>query len=79
MAVYTFDELTYAVIYSDDGYVQYNEMSSGSALETDHVVELFTEEAAAKARAEELGYVFVDPTPPPPLPIPTEPVNTDGR
>lgn len=61
MALYTFDELTYAIIYSDNGYLQYSEMDAGTALETPRTVELFTDEAEAKARAEELGYVFVDP------------------
>ncbi len=62
MALYTFDKLTYAIIHSDDGYLQYSEMNAGTALETPHTVELFTDEAEAKARAEELGYVFYDPT-----------------
>ena len=62
MALYTFTELTYAIIHSDDGYLQYSEMNAGTALETPRTVELFTDEAEAKARAEELGYVFDDPT-----------------
>ena len=58
MALYTFDELTYAIIHSDDGYLQYSEMNAGTGLSTLRTVELFTDEAEAKARAEELGYVF---------------------
>lgn len=65
MALYTFDELTYAVIHNEDGYLQYDEMDPGTELVTPHTVETFTDEALAKARAEELGYVFVDPTAPP--------------
>jgi hypothetical protein len=65
MAHHTFDELTYAVIHSDDGYLQYSEMEPGTALVTPHTVETFTDEALAKARAEELGYVFIDPNAPP--------------
>lgn len=61
MALYSFDELTYAVIHNDDGYLQYSEMDAGTELETPHTVETFTDEATAKARAEELGYVFPEP------------------
>lgn len=61
MALYTFDELTYAVIHGDDGFLQYSEMESGTELETPHAVETFTDEAAARARAIELGYVFPEP------------------
>lgn len=71
MALHTFTELTYAVIHNDDGYLQYSEMEPGTALETPHTVETFTDEAAAKARAEELGYDFTEPgldLPEPPLP-----------
>jgi hypothetical protein len=68
MALYTFTELTYAIIHSDDGYLQYSEMTAGTALETPRTVELFTDEDEAKARAEELGYVFVDPDAIPDLP-----------
>ena len=61
MALYSFDELTYAVIHNDDGYLQYSEMDAGTELVTPHTVETFTDEALAIARAEELGYVFLDP------------------
>lgn len=61
MALYNFDELTYAIIHSDDGFLQYSKMDAGTALETPRTVELFTDEAEAKARAEELGYVFPEP------------------
>lgn len=61
MALYTFDELTYAVIHNEDGYLQYDEMDPGTELVTPDTVETFTDEALAKARAEELGYVFTDP------------------
>jgi hypothetical protein len=65
MALHTFTELTYAVIHSEDGYLQYDEMSPGTELVTPHTVETFTDEDEAKVRAEELGYVF---GPPPGLP-----------
>ena len=61
MTLYTFTELTYAIIHSDDGYLQYSEMDAGTGLETPRTVELFTDETEAKARAEELGYVFDGP------------------
>jgi hypothetical protein len=70
MALYTFDEQSYAVIHGDDGYLQFSEMGAGTELATPYDVEIFTDEAEAKARAEELGYVFVDPNAllEPPLP-----------
>lgn len=58
MATYIFDELTYVIIHSDDGYVRYREMGEGTGLSSSRTVEVFTDEAEAKARAEELGYVF---------------------
>lgn len=61
MALHAFTELTYVVIHGPDSYLQYNEFDAGAALETPHTVETFTDEAAAKARAEELGYIFPDP------------------
>lgn len=61
MALYTFDELTYAVIHNEDGYLQYSEMDPGTELVSPHTVETFTDEVLAKTRAEELGYVFPDP------------------
>ena len=61
MAQHTFSELSYVVIHSDDGYLQYSEMEPGTALVTPHTVEIFTDEAAAKARAKELGYDFTEP------------------
>jgi hypothetical protein len=67
MALHTFTELTYAVIHSEDGYLQYSEMEPGTELVTPHTVEIFTDEAEAIARAEELGYVFPDPDAPEPL------------
>jgi hypothetical protein len=61
MAVHTFTEQSYVVIHNDDGYLQYSEMEPGTELVTPHTVEIFTDEAEAIARAEELGYVFPDP------------------
>ena len=61
MAAYTFTEDSYVVIHNDDGYLQYSEMEPGTELVTPHTVEIFTDEAEAIARAEELGYVFPDP------------------
>jgi hypothetical protein len=71
MALHTFTEQSYVVIHNDDGYLQYSEMEPGTELETPHTVEIFTDEAEAKARAEELGYVFPDPDA---LPEPLEPL-----
>jgi hypothetical protein len=68
MAAYTFTEDSYVVIHNDDGYLQYSEMAPGTELVTPHTVEIFTDEAEAIARAEELGYVFPDALPEPPLP-----------
>jgi len=62
MALHTFTELTYVVIHGADGYLQYSELDSGTELETPHTVEIFTDETLAIARAEELGYVFLDPS-----------------
>ena len=67
MALHTFTELTYVVIHGADGYLQYSELDSGTELETPHTVEIFTDETLAIARAEELGYVFLDPDAPEPL------------
>jgi len=71
MAVHTFTEDSYVVIHNDDGYLQYSEMEPGTELVTPHTVEIFTDEAEAIARAEELGYVFPDPDA---LPEPLEPL-----
>lgn len=58
----TFDDLTYVVIYDDDGFVQYMECEPGTGLGTGQpYVEQFTNEVDAKSRAIELGYVFSDP------------------
>jgi hypothetical protein len=73
MALYTFDEQSYVVIHSDDGYLQFSEMGAGTELVTPYDVEVFTDEAEAKARAEELGYVFIDPSAPPEPPLPPLP------
>ena len=43
-------------------------MNPGTELVTPHIVEIFTDEAEAKARAEELGYIFPDPDALPELP-----------
>jgi hypothetical protein len=43
-------------------------MGPGTELVTPHTVEIFTDEAEAEARAEELGYVFPDPDALPELP-----------
>jgi hypothetical protein len=61
MAVHTFTEQSYVVIHNDDGYLQYSEMEPGTELVTPHTVEIFTDEDEAIARAEELGYVFLEP------------------
>jgi hypothetical protein len=58
MALHTFNTLTYVVVHSNDGYLQYTEMPSGTELVTPHTVETFTDEDEAKIRAEELGYSF---------------------
>lgn len=63
MAVHTFTEQSYVVIHNDDGYLQYSEMEPGTELVTPHTVEIFTDEAEAIARAEELGYVFPEQQP----------------
>lgn len=68
MALHTFTELSYVVIHNDDDYMQYDEMGPGTELATPHTVEIFTDEAEAKARAEELGYIFPDPDALPELP-----------
>jgi hypothetical protein len=62
MALYNFTDLTYVVLHGDNGFVQYAEVGPNAAVETPHIVESFTDESEAKARAEELGYVFDDPT-----------------
>lgn len=61
MATYTFTEQTYLVLHGDNGFLQYATVEPDTALTTPHTVESFTDETEAKARAEELGYVFDDP------------------
>lgn len=59
-----FTEPTYVVIHDGEGFVQYLEGEPGTALGTGQPhVETFTDEAAARARAEELGFIFPDPEP----------------
>ena len=59
MTFYSFNELTYVVLYpEDESYVIYQEMTPGTELESPLTVEQFTDEALAIDRAEELGYVF---------------------
>lgn len=58
----TFTEHTFVVIHDDNGLVHYLDCEADTALGTGQPhIEQFTDEAEAKARAEELGYVFPDP------------------
>jgi hypothetical protein len=70
METITLTEPTFLVLHGgEDGEVVYLEGDAGDVITTGRpTTETFTDEAAAKARAEELGYVFIDPTVPPEFP-----------
>jgi len=62
MTELAFTERTFVVVHDDNGFVQYLDCEAGTALGTGQPhVEQFTDEAAARARAEELGYIFSAP------------------
>ena len=59
---HTFTADGFAVIYDDDGFVQFQACPTGTEITTGQPnLETFTDEAAATARALELGYVFPSP------------------
>lgn len=58
----TFTERTFVVVHDNAGFVQFFDCEPDSELATGQPeVETFTDEAAARTRAIELGYVFPEP------------------
>jgi len=61
MALYTFSETTYVILYTDDrSKIRYYVMEDGMEMNVPdrYNYESYTDEATARARAIELGYVF---------------------